>query len=27
MTIEKLKSLGHTLIPFEMTQAEFLEME
>jgi len=27
MTIDKLKSLGHTLVPFEITQAEFIEME
>lgn len=27
MTIDKLRELGHTLVPFEVTQAEFLEME
>jgi hypothetical protein len=27
MTIDKLKELGHTLVPFEMTHAEFIEMD
>jgi len=27
MTLDKLRELGHTLVPFEITQSEFLEME
>jgi hypothetical protein len=27
MTLDKLETLGHSLVPFEVTQAEFREME
>ena len=27
MTLDKLESLGHTLVPFEVTLNEFREME